>query len=73
MAVWVADFIRHKVTLFLSIDGNFRLQLKAKNRSPDDKELFSAFFVPSDLFDQYQRGIVDDLEVTILLTQLSTQ
>ena len=55
---------RHKTTLFLSIDGNFRLQLKIKNRTLRDDELFSAFFVPSQVFNEYQKGLVDDLDVS---------
>ena len=33
---------RHKYTLFLSIDGNFKQQLKIKNCDPEDIELFVA-------------------------------
>ena len=53
----------HKVTLFLSIDGNFRLQLKMKNRTGKDPELFNAFFVPHDIFEAYRKGTINDLEV----------
>ena len=36
----VEPLSRHKITLYLSIDGNFRLQLKRKPRIGDDDEFF---------------------------------
>lgn len=45
----------HKYTLFLSVDGNFRLQRKNKRGDPDDMVLNrgNAYFVGSDDFKKY--------------------
>jgi len=47
--------IRHKYTLFLSVDGNFRLQRKDKKSDPDDIALNDGhgYFVKSDDFNSY--------------------
>ncbi|GLB34092.1 hypothetical protein LshimejAT787_0109760 [Lyophyllum shimeji] len=58
----------HKYTLFLSIDGNFRLQRKNKNDDPDDVALNdgNGYFVPMLQFKTYLRrvGITIDEEPT---------
>ncbi|GLB39022.1 hypothetical protein LshimejAT787_0601840 [Lyophyllum shimeji] len=45
----------HKYTLFLSTDGNFRLQRKNKNDDPDDTALNdgNAYFVPTEAYKEY--------------------
>ncbi|KAF8057825.1 hypothetical protein FPV67DRAFT_1455922 [Lyophyllum atratum] len=47
----------HKYTLFLSTDGNFRLQRKNKNDDPDDTALNNgnAYFVPTEAYKEYLR------------------
>lgn len=46
---------RHKYTLFLSTDGNFRLQRKHKNGDPDDVALNqgNAYFVDNMRYKEY--------------------
>lgn len=48
-------FYRHKYTLFLSVDGNFRLQRKNKRDDPDDVALNkgNAYFANSSDFNEY--------------------
>ncbi|GLB43470.1 hypothetical protein LshimejAT787_1303830 [Lyophyllum shimeji] len=45
----------HKYTLFLSTDGNFRLQRKNKNDDPDDTALNegNTYFVPTEAYKEY--------------------
>ncbi|KAG6834489.1 hypothetical protein H0H93_009346 [Arthromyces matolae] len=49
----------HKYTLFLSVDGNFRLQRKNKNTDPDDVALNNGngYFVPSEPYKKYQEVV----------------
>ena len=49
------DLPRHKYTLFISADGNFRLQRKHKKDDPDDVALNSgrAYFVESERYKTY--------------------
>lgn len=56
-------FIRHKYTLFLSLDGNFKQQLKIKNCDEDDIELFVAFFARKANFDAYMQSESASVEV----------
>ncbi|TFK59993.1 hypothetical protein BDN72DRAFT_864703, partial [Pluteus cervinus] len=51
---------RHKYTLFLSIDGNFRLQRANKRHDPDDVALINgnAYFVNEADYQEYLKGIV---------------
>jgi hypothetical protein len=46
---------RHKYTMFLSTDGNFRLQQKHKHDDPDDVALNkgSAYFVENSQYKKY--------------------
>lgn len=46
---------RHKYTLFISADGNFRLQRKRKNDDPDDVALNKgrSYFVESTSYKMY--------------------
>lgn len=54
---------RHKYTLFLSIDGNFKQQLKIKNCDQDDVELFIAFFANKAKIEAYLKTTSGDVEV----------
>lgn len=54
---------RHKFTLFLSMDGNFKQQLKMKNCDENDIELFIAFFANKALFESYIQGTSGDVQV----------
>lgn len=56
-------FDRHKYTLFLSLDGNFKQQLKIKNCDEDDIELFIAFFAKKANFDAYMQSESATVEV----------
>jgi len=49
------QFHRHKYTLFISADGNFRLQRKHKNDDPDDVALNEgrSYFVESASYKTY--------------------
>ena len=53
------EFLRHKYTLFISADGNFRLQRKHKKDDPDDVALNSgrAYFVESERYKAYLKYI----------------
>ncbi|KAG6847801.1 hypothetical protein H0H93_005915 [Arthromyces matolae] len=53
------DSETHKYTLFLSVDGNFRLQRKAKNDDPDDIALNNgkAYFVPTEAYNNYCQAV----------------
>ncbi|KLO12124.1 hypothetical protein SCHPADRAFT_941460 [Schizopora paradoxa] len=53
---------RHKFTLFLSIDGNFKQQLKIKNCDQKDIELFVAFFSRKEVFDAYYKTCSNNVE-----------
>ena len=50
---------RHKYTLFLSADGNFRLQRKNKRGDPDDVALNkgNAYFVETEEFKKYLQRV----------------
>lgn len=65
--------ISHKYTLFLSVDGNFRLQRKNKKGDPDDVALNKgrAYFVKSEEFDEYLRIVQpsDDVRQLFISTQ----
>ncbi|KAJ3565608.1 hypothetical protein NP233_g7520 [Leucocoprinus birnbaumii] len=52
---------RHLYTLFISIDGNFRLQRKRKNNDPNDKALGEgrAYFVENAAFKAYLNSLAD--------------
>ena len=56
---------RHKFTLFISIDGNFKQQLKIKNCDPDDIELFIAFFSKKENIEAYLKLASAGVEVRI--------
>ena len=55
----------HKYTLFLSTDGNFRLQRKNKVDDPDDVALNdgNGYFVETEMFGKYKElvGKADDV------------
>ncbi|KLO04261.1 hypothetical protein SCHPADRAFT_840849 [Schizopora paradoxa] len=57
-----SDKDRHKYTLFLSLDGNFKQQLKIKNCDPEDVELFVAFFSKKENVDAYIEMTTGDVE-----------
>jgi len=61
---------RHKYTLFLSTDGNFRLQRKSKRDDPDDEALNNgrAYFVENKSYMVYLDHVnqSDDVGVQIL-------
>ena len=65
--------ISHKYTLFLSVDGNFRLQRKNKNSDPDDVALNNghAYFVKSADFENYLNVVQpsDDVCQSFISTQ----
>lgn len=61
---------RHKYTLFLSLDGNFKQQLKIKNCDQDDIELFIAFFARKATFDAYIQSCKSNVEVGVHLVCL---
>jgi len=50
---------RHKYTLFLSTDGNFRLQRKNKRGDPDDVALNrgNAYFAETEKFREYSQRV----------------
>ncbi|TFK58036.1 hypothetical protein BDN72DRAFT_782600, partial [Pluteus cervinus] len=54
------SWFRHKYTLFLSIDGNFRLQRANKRHDPDDVALINgnAYFVNEADYQEYLKDIV---------------
>jgi hypothetical protein len=56
---------RHIYTLFISVDGNFRLQRKRKNDDPDDFALNEgrAYFVESEQYEQYLKFIEETKDV----------
>ncbi len=66
--------ISHKYTLFLSVDGNFRLQRKNKKEDPDDVALNNgrAYFVKSEDFNDYLSIVQpsDDVRQPFILTRL---
>jgi len=61
--------LRHKYTLFLSTDGNFRLQRKRKHDDPDDEALNNgrAYFVEDKRYMVYldQVDQPDDVSIQI--------
>ena len=63
---------RHKYTLFLSVDGNFRLQRKNKRGDPDDVALNrgNAYFADSGDFKKYLACVklIDDVRHYISLS-----
>ncbi|TFK59869.1 hypothetical protein BDN72DRAFT_745195, partial [Pluteus cervinus] len=58
----VDAFISHKYTLFLSCDGNYRLQRMRKRDDPDDVALNSghAFFVEDDEFKNHLKNVATE-------------
>lgn len=56
---------RHKFTLFLSIDGNFRLQRKRKNDDPEDFALNGgrAYFVEDEQYQRYLQSVDNSKDV----------
>jgi|SRR6267154_6155378 len=54
-----AVLFSHIYTLFISADGNFRLQRKRKNDDPDDKGLNrgNAYFVDDARFEEYLQDL----------------
>jgi len=56
---------RHKFTLFVSVDGNFRLQRKRKNDDPEDFALNGgrAYFVEDEQYQQYLQFVDKPKEV----------
>lgn len=50
---------RHLYTLFISLDGNFRLQRKRKNDDPNDTALNTgnAYFVENTAYQQYCKSL----------------
>jgi hypothetical protein len=66
--------ISHKYTLFLSVDGNFRLQRKNKKGDPDDVALNKgrAYFVKSEEFDEYLRIVQPSDDVRQLFISMQT-
>lgn len=63
----LTPFLSHKYTLFISVDGNFRLQRKIKNNDPDDVALNkgNSIFVDDNLYRQYldHVGQVADVDI----------
>ncbi len=61
---------RHKYTLFVSADGNFRLQRKSKNDDPDDFALNGgrAYFVENEKYQQYLGFIEQTKDVCPILS-----
>lgn len=59
----------HKYTLFLSADGNFRLQRKNKRDDPDDVALNDgrAYFVENSSYLKYVGEVGDSPEVSFSL------
>lgn len=58
--------VSHIYTLFLSTDGNFRLQRKNKNDDPDDYALNdgNGYFVETERYREYQRELGDVKDVS---------
>ncbi|TDL14301.1 hypothetical protein BD410DRAFT_734301 [Rickenella mellea] len=55
------SIIRHTETIFLSLDGNFRLQRKKKNNDPDDIALIKgAYFPDGQEYKDYLRKVGDN-------------
>jgi hypothetical protein len=61
---------RHKFTLFVSVDGNFRLQRKRKNDDPEDFALNGgrAYFVEDAQYQQYLQCIEKTKDVRSILS-----
>lgn len=53
----------HEYVLILSMDGNFKLQLKKKNASEIDGEMHVAFFEPSGILNAYLEKVTNDTDV----------
>jgi hypothetical protein len=56
---------RHKYTLYLSVDGNFRLQRKNKTDDPDDVALNkgNGYFVENNAFKEYNKIVGETNDV----------
>lgn len=63
----------HKYTLFLSTDGNFRLQRKNKNDDPDDVALNdgNGYFVRTEDYNEYLKQVKPASEVRTLCLFIS--
>jgi hypothetical protein len=63
LSTWIyvlrIELFRHKYTLFISADGNFKLQRNNKREDPDDFALNdgNAYFVPNDDYKAYMDSI----------------
>jgi len=69
------EVVSHKYTLYISGDGNFKLQLKRKNRTGRDVHLMTAFFqTPEelDLLMKHAKPVTDVSGSTLLLNCVLT-
>lgn len=59
------DALSHLYTLFISADGNFRLQRKKKNDDPLDKSLNAGngYFVNEEQYQEYLEGVSQKADV----------
>ncbi|KIJ40777.1 hypothetical protein M422DRAFT_256198 [Sphaerobolus stellatus SS14] len=69
-----AEDKRHKHTLFLNVDGNFRLSRKAKKDDPNDTSLANgkAYFVEDTAYAEFLAEVAEDLiEVEMMMHALA--